>query len=379
MQDILKHQLSLQNSLLCEGEFFHIRCCAHILNIIVQAGLKVISDALDKIRESVKYVRASEARMKAFDECVEQVGGNIRASLCMDVATRWNSTHMMLVSALNHRYAFSSLALIDRNYKFCPTNEEWIRGEKIRDFLKPFDDITTMISGSKYPTSNLYFMKVWKIEMLLKEYVGGEDELLKSMAERMKVKFDKYWEEYSIILVIGSVLDPRMKLEALKFFYDQLDEESSQSKVDKVKSKMYLIFEEYKKRFGISTSKSLSISQDNSSKEDKQGSTQFDELSGWKTKASLDDGLKTDLDKYLKDPTIDLHRYKDMDILEFWKINEAQYGTALAFMASDILSIPITTVASESSFSADSRSGIDGTLSTSLSPMVILPEVVSEN
>jgi len=56
MKDILKEQLSLHDSLVCGGEFFHIRCFAHILNLIVQEGLKVAHDALHKIRESVKYV-----------------------------------------------------------------------------------------------------------------------------------------------------------------------------------------------------------------------------------------------------------------------------------------------------------------------------------
>ena len=49
MQAILKGHLHLQNSLICDGEFFHMRCCAHILNLIVQEGLKVVNEALFKI------------------------------------------------------------------------------------------------------------------------------------------------------------------------------------------------------------------------------------------------------------------------------------------------------------------------------------------
>ena len=58
MQDILKEKLFLQDSLLCDGQFFHVRCCAHILNLIVQESLKVVGGALDKIRENIKYVKA---------------------------------------------------------------------------------------------------------------------------------------------------------------------------------------------------------------------------------------------------------------------------------------------------------------------------------
>ena len=46
---ILKTRLQIQNSLLCKGEYFHVRCCAHILNLIVQEGLKVAGDAIEKI------------------------------------------------------------------------------------------------------------------------------------------------------------------------------------------------------------------------------------------------------------------------------------------------------------------------------------------
>lgn len=104
MQNILAEQLRLQNSLLCDGEFFHVRCSAHILNLIVQEGLKVSSEALHKIRESIKYVRSSEARKIAFREAVFQVRGiDTRGGLRMDVPTRWNSTFLMLESSIKYR------------------------------------------------------------------------------------------------------------------------------------------------------------------------------------------------------------------------------------------------------------------------------------
>nr|KYP66319.1 Putative AC transposase [Cajanus cajan] len=69
MVNFMKAQFNLQNSLICNGSYFHVRCSAHILNLIVQEGLGVASGALKKIRESIKYVRGSEARKIAFKEC----------------------------------------------------------------------------------------------------------------------------------------------------------------------------------------------------------------------------------------------------------------------------------------------------------------------
>ena len=121
MQNTLKEHICLSNSLLLNGELFHIRCFAHILNLIVQDGLKIASDALHKIRQSVHYVRASENRKKQFFQCVEQVGGiDTSIGLRSDCVTRWNSTYPMLESAINYRQTFHSLSLIDKNYRWCP-------------------------------------------------------------------------------------------------------------------------------------------------------------------------------------------------------------------------------------------------------------------
>jgi hypothetical protein len=37
---LLRNQLNIKKALICGGEFFHTRCCAHILYLIVQDGLK---------------------------------------------------------------------------------------------------------------------------------------------------------------------------------------------------------------------------------------------------------------------------------------------------------------------------------------------------
>lgn len=89
MQKILTHRLQSGNGLLCDGKFLHVRCCAHILNLIVNKGLEVGSSLLKNIRESVKYVKASDSRKDSFAACVESAGiENNTAGLSLDVDTR---------------------------------------------------------------------------------------------------------------------------------------------------------------------------------------------------------------------------------------------------------------------------------------------------
>ena len=190
----LKTQLNLRNALLNKGEFFHIRCCAHILNLIVQEGLKEMDASVVKIRESVKYIKGSQGRKEKFKECISQVALEKKRGLRQDVPTRWNSTYLMLDSSLYYRRAMTHLKLTDSNYKHGLEEEEWDRVEQICKFLGVFYNVTRLFSGSKYPTANLYFPNVFLVQHTLIKAIEKRDFVANSLAERMKPKFDKYWK-----------------------------------------------------------------------------------------------------------------------------------------------------------------------------------------
>ena len=223
----LKIQLNLRNALLSKGEFFHIRCCAHILNLIVQEGLKEIDESVVKIRESVKYIKGSQGRKEKFKECITQVALEKKRGLRQDVPTRWNSTCLMLDSALYYRRSLIQFKLSDSNLKHELDESGWDNAEEICEFLGVCYNVTRLFSGSKYPTANLYFPNVFLVQHTLMKSIQNQDCVSNPLAERMKPKFDKYWADYSMILAIVVIFDPRYKLHFVEFSYKVLYGEDS--------------------------------------------------------------------------------------------------------------------------------------------------------
>uniref|UniRef100_A0A0R0HSA4 HAT C-terminal dimerisation domain-containing protein n=1 Tax=Glycine max TaxID=3847 RepID=A0A0R0HSA4_SOYBN len=355
MQELLGEQLRLQNSLLCDGEFLHVRCCAHVLNLIVQDGLKVVEVSLQKIRDSIKYVRASESRKIVFTLCIAQVRGiDTKVGLRLDVPTRWNSTYIMLESALKYRRAFASFTIRDRKYKCCPSNDKWKRTKKLCEFLKPFYKMTNLISGTSYPTSNEYFMQVWKIEWLLRETLKCDDPVLQNMAVLMMEKFGKYWSDYNVILSIAMILDPRMKLEALRFYYSKLDASTCDEKINNIKEKMYKLFDEYvsvkSSSSTASSSQQPTVEEGFSIEENQEMDDPYDEYINYVSQNVNVNGKYL----YLAETPLEPKFFPKLDILSYWKDRQERYPN-LCRLACEVLSIPITTVASESAFSIGAR------------------------
>ncbi|RDX93985.1 Zinc finger BED domain-containing protein RICESLEEPER 3, partial [Mucuna pruriens] len=84
---------------------------------------------------------------------------------------------------------------------------------------------------------------MWKIQCLLMENVRDEDEIIKNVAETMMVKFGKYWDEYGIVLALGAIFDPRIKLKTLGYCY--IDPLTWEINLEKVKKKLYMLFSQY--------------------------------------------------------------------------------------------------------------------------------------
>ncbi|KAG6477569.1 hypothetical protein ZIOFF_066836 [Zingiber officinale] len=366
----MKDTIQRSRTLACEGNLFHVRCCAHILNLCVQDGLREIEGIIGNIRESVEYVNRSEARRVQFVECVQQLQLKDK-KLIRDCKTRWNSTFEMLSCALKFKEAFKMFKERDPFYGCCPQEEEWDKTQKICSLLEAFWTATHIISGSEYPTSNLFLQEVQKIKSALDIYAQHEDLFLKQLASKMKEKFDKYWGDCNLLMAIAAVLDPTKKMLAVEFCFPKLYSELDASKhISKVKEIINSLYEEYvveetnkgvphlpeSERFGSS---SVRRSQQNSV-------YNWDDFDEYCAKVETSETKKSELVDYLEKGRLKKNEIpKIFSCLEWWRMNRMQYPI-LSKIAADILAIPVSSVASKATFSAGTR--VIDSYRSSLSP-----------
>ncbi|KAK2663701.1 hypothetical protein Ddye_002275 [Dipteronia dyeriana] len=218
-----------------DGKYLHLRCCAHIVNLIVNDGLKEMHDSVVAIRNAVKFVKSSTSRFDRFKKCVEHEKIQNKGLVVLDVPTRWNSTYLMLASSLRFIKAFDRLDDEDGHYQNYfketengqkrigpPIFEHWENAKVFVQFLKTFYDVTLQFSTSLSVTSNLYFHKWSTINNQLTSMSGDGNHLVCEMASNMKCKFEKYWgnlETTNKLLIIAVVLDPRYKLQYVSYCF----------------------------------------------------------------------------------------------------------------------------------------------------------------
>ncbi|CAI9293329.1 unnamed protein product [Lactuca saligna] len=285
--NLLKGHLCNEGALRSNGDYFHIRCCAHVLNLVVQDGLKAIDEGIVKLRESVKYIKGSQVRKGRFIDCVKYVNLNPKKGLQQDVPTRWNATYLMIESAIFYCRAFFHLELSDSSYLDCPSNDEWNKLEKIFRFLEYVEFTYKKLYGNSFAVHS------------------------DRIREKLHDLFSEYISDYSTEPPVNCRSSATSTCDTSKVVHKK----KSDTLLSKSTQDMLKEFKDYE-------SKEFALSQ------------------------------KSQLEMYLDEPRSDI--CEDLDVLSFWKAHQYRYPE-LTSMARDILSILVSTVASESAFSNGGR------------------------
>ena len=61
--DFLKKSFQNANKCLLNGKWLHIRCVAHILNLVVQDGIKKVGISVEIVRWACRWIRQAPSRI----------------------------------------------------------------------------------------------------------------------------------------------------------------------------------------------------------------------------------------------------------------------------------------------------------------------------
>ncbi|KAL4579840.1 hypothetical protein LXL04_016008 [Taraxacum kok-saghyz] len=223
-----KEIFSRVRKLVCGGRLFHVRCCAHILNLLVRDGLGTVDSVIGEVREAIKYLNNPEERLQRFSDYAHQL------------------------QIKDRKFAES-----DPLFSHLPIDEEREHVESVCEILKVFKDCTTIISGSDYPTSNLYLIEVFRVKVTLDKGVQSENVFIRHMVTKMKEKFDKFLGGCHLVMAIASVLDPRFKMKLVEFSFPSIYNDAGKQ-IEEVKKALYMMYEEYLEIHDISVREATS-------------------------------------------------------------------------------------------------------------------------
>jgi len=138
--------------------------------------------------------------------------------LLLDVKTRWNSVLNMLQRAYCLKKAFDMYVPTDSKTASCGlTSNDWDKVSQVIKILKPLEDATKFLSGSKYPTISatlpVYLGLMRQIEVVSKRIPS-----LAAPVEEILQKLQTYADaaQKKLVYTFATVLDPRIKDKYLK-------------------------------------------------------------------------------------------------------------------------------------------------------------------
>nr|GMD68580.1 zinc finger BED domain-containing protein RICESLEEPER 2-like [Ipomoea batatas] len=266
----------------------------------------------------------------------------------------------MLSCALKFKEAFKMLKDRDPFFDSCPLEDDWDKVTKVYSILEAFWTATHIISGCEYSTStsNLFLQEVQKIKSALDSHVSDEDSFIVDLVGRMKKKFDKYWGECNLLMAIGAAFDPTKKMLALEFCFPRLySNEEARENISKVKEIINTLYEVYvAESMNKENSETLGSSNTFGSQTTHPTSTyHWDDFDAYCEEVETAEPTRSKLVDYLEKGRLKKNEIpSDFSCLDWWKMNRIQYPI-LSRMAAYVLAIPVTSVASEVTFSAGTR------------------------
>lgn len=365
--------LKLRIKPVLDGAFFHSRCVAHVINLSVQAALKVCDSLRSKFKSLLVTIYSSSNERQMNYRRFRKQCGEIPLGPCYDNNTRWNSTCMMFENILRQRETLNAFneQLVSRNKSVSIDDQDWDRLSDLTIFLQVFKEATTILSGVYYPTTSLVLNQLYTMTEKLDELKNSPTQMFRKMVKVIKKKFIKYFGTLPLVFTCSAALNPCLNVGGVELLISRITENLDISfgldgqDPDYLESQIFKFNDNFKKLFAIYATKY-----------GQQHNPIVDQMRAGSSRMTRDininlyNSLREDASKRQRStaPTSELGQYiatnflttlspeefENFDILAWWKEREVQFPI-LSAMARDLLSVQASTVASESAFSTSGR------------------------
>jgi len=358
--------LKMKYKPVCDGVFVHSRCVAHIINLAVQDGIKVIEPQKENFKRMLREIYSNvQTHSKYIKFC--KTSNSKYLGPYWDIATRWNSTCLMFEKAIEQKESLigfhNLLASKGKVLAFHPS--KWDVIETITQVLQVFKNATTALSGVYYPTSPITLNKIYLMTRKLGE-LECRGRPYSDMVGPMKEKLRKYFAEIPPVFTCAAALNPCLNKKGVENLIDKIANELnlntkddpffSQGLKSRFNKNFSSLFDIYLAKYG-QTSHIHQTLRNSVFETDDPDLDLYNDLFVESSNEQRSEIPSSELGMYFGTNFIlsmTSQEFKNFDILAWWKGKEPQFPV-LAAMARDLLTVQASTVASESAFSTSGR------------------------
>ncbi|XP_058774100.1 zinc finger BED domain-containing protein DAYSLEEPER-like [Vicia villosa] len=376
LMESMRDLLSLKNPVILNGQLLRQSCYARVLSCLALDSLWAMQETIAKVRKSVQYVKSSQSLEERFLKLKQQLQVPCKMNLLVDDKNKWDTVYHMLVAACGLKEVFSCFDIYDHpDDTMLLSIDEWKQVENLCACLKLLYDAAKTLTIQSYSTANLFFPEVSKLKVQLTE--ASQDPYCCSLIISLQEKFDVYWRESCFILAIAAAMDPRYKMKLVESTFAKIFGENAEPWIRTVENSLQELFLEYsiiqvlpftETNFDIGNENMMKTDAFQEVSLDAFQDVSLDDASIFHVEDGLvEDGLsdiefyisdftnqqfKSELTEYLEDPLEP--GVQEFNVLSWWRVNGSKYPT-LSRMASDILSMPVSTLSADSIFDTEIR------------------------
>ncbi|KAL3655474.1 hypothetical protein CASFOL_001260 [Castilleja foliolosa] len=374
----LRNIMSIKNPGILKGQLLIKGCYACLLRSLARDAISSVSQTVERVRHSVKYIKTSATNEERFNKLKQLLQVPTTKELTIDDLARWDTTYDMLMSACEVKQVFSCLDTSDPDYKSTPSMEDWRQVEILCTYLRIFHEAACKLTV--FTSANFFFREASDIHLKLMHAAWSHDSLVSVLIKPLHERFSKYWEDNYLVLAAAAILDPRFRAELVESKFSCIYGKDAKNLVLSVRDNLRQLFPEYEMQNVVKME--LPNNSNNNNNNDillAEGDDllNFDlDISDFMGEAQIKQELEdayleappvfhqphhivddlafqephvvlSELDRYLDDPV--LPYMDELDVMGWWRMYGLKYPI-LSRLACDLLSVPFCTIVGEDVF-----------------------------